>query len=116
MATRGWTSENLRHLAGLFRQGANPAAAVYDSIGPDFFLALSPGWLNLGLWEGDGDAAEAPIAVRRLVEPLERHVAAQQAALDRAAAERTALADEAAPASHALAADASEREDHDMVG
>ena len=70
MATRGWTSENLRHLAGLFRQGANPAAAVYDSIGPDFFLALAPGWLNLGLWEGDGDAAEAPIAVRRLVETM----------------------------------------------
>jgi hypothetical protein len=70
MATRSWTSENLRHLAGLFRQGTNPAAAVYDSIGPDFFLALAPGWLNLGLWEGDGDAAEAPVAVRRLVETM----------------------------------------------
>jgi ubiquinone/menaquinone biosynthesis C-methylase UbiE len=44
---------------------------VYDSIGTDFFLALAPGWLNLGLWEGDGaDPAEAPIAVRRLVERL----------------------------------------------
>jgi erythromycin 3''-O-methyltransferase len=45
--------------------------AVYDSIGPDFFLALDEGWLNLGLWEGDGsDPAEAPVAVRRLVAEL----------------------------------------------
>lgn len=70
MAARTWTSENLRHLAGMVRQGANPAAAVYDSIGPDFFLALAPGWLNLGLWEGEGDAEEAPTAVRRLVETM----------------------------------------------
>ncbi|MGH2651333.1 MAG: hypothetical protein ACRDHK_09000, partial [Actinomycetota bacterium] len=58
-------------------QGGNPAARVYDSIGPDFFLALDEGWLNLGLWEGDGtDPSEAPRAVRRLVstlaEPLPR--------------------------------------------
>lgn len=50
---------------------------MYDSIGPDFFLALDDGWLNLGLWEGDGtDPSEAPRAVRRLVstlaEPLPR--------------------------------------------
>ena len=52
----------------MLRYGANPAATVYDSIGPDFFLALAPGWLNLGLWEGDGgDPSEAPIAVRRRV-------------------------------------------------
>ena len=66
-----WTRENLRHAAAMLRYGGNPAATVYDSIGPDFFLALAPGWLNLGLWEGDGsDPAEAPIAVRRLVEEL----------------------------------------------
>ncbi len=52
----------------MLRYGVNPAATVYDSIGPDFFLALDEGWLNLGLWEGDGhDASEAPLAVRRLV-------------------------------------------------
>ena len=45
----------------MLRYGRNPAATVYDSIGPDFFLALDEGWLNLGLWEGDGaDPAEAP--------------------------------------------------------
>ncbi len=55
----------------MLRYGANPAATVYDSIGPDFFLALAPGWLNLGLWEGDGsDPEEAAIAVRRLVERI----------------------------------------------
>ena len=58
----GWTSSNVRHALGLVKQGSNPAAAVYDSIGADFFLALSPGWLNLGLWEGDGsDPSEAPM-------------------------------------------------------
>ncbi len=66
-----WTADNLRHAASLLRQGRNPAAAVYDSIGPAFFLALDEGWLNLGLWEGDGsDPAEAPVAVRRLVRTL----------------------------------------------
>jgi SAM-dependent methyltransferase len=69
--TKTWTREHLMHAARLVSQGRNPAAAVYDSIGPDFFLALDDGWLNLGLWEGDGsDPAEAPIAVRRLVEAL----------------------------------------------
>jgi SAM-dependent methyltransferase len=66
-----WTREHLRHALEVIRQGRNPAATVYDSIGPDFFLALDEGWLNLGLWEGDGsDPAEAPVAVRRLVETL----------------------------------------------
>lgn len=66
-----WGREHLRHAATVLRQGRNPAAAVYDSIGPDFFLALDEGWLNLGLWEGDGsDPAEAPAAVRRLVETV----------------------------------------------
>jgi cyclopropane fatty-acyl-phospholipid synthase-like methyltransferase len=55
----------------MLRYGRHPAATVYDSIGDDFFLALAPGWLNLGLWEGDGrDPAEAPVAVRRLVETV----------------------------------------------
>jgi SAM-dependent methyltransferase len=71
----GTTRHNLRHAAGTLRYGRNPAATVYDSLGPDFFLALDDGWLNLGLWEGDGsDPEEAPIAVRALVrriaEPL----------------------------------------------
>jgi SAM-dependent methyltransferase len=65
-----WTKENLKHTAGLLRQGRTPAATVYDSIGSDFFLAPAPGWLNLGLWEGPGDPEEAPIAVRRLVETI----------------------------------------------
>lgn len=66
-----WRREHLRHAATLLRRGRNPAAAVYDSIGPDFFLALDDGWLNLGLWEGDGgDPREAPVAVRRLVTRL----------------------------------------------
>jgi len=71
------TRENVRHAASLVWRGRNPAARVYDSIGPDFFLALDEGWLNLGLWEGDGtDPSEAPRAVRHLVstvaEPLPR--------------------------------------------
>jgi SAM-dependent methyltransferase len=65
------TRENVRHFRTLLRQGARPARAVYESIGPDFFLALDEGWLNLGLWEGLGDdPAEAPAAVRRLVARL----------------------------------------------
>ena len=65
----GPTRENVRHAIAMLRYGANPAATVYDSIGPDFFLALAPGWLNLGLWEGDGgEPDEGPVAVRRLVE------------------------------------------------
>jgi SAM-dependent methyltransferase len=70
MQRRAWTKANLRHIAGVIHQGRNPAATVYDSIGPDFLLALAPGWLNLGLWEGDGRFDEAPAAVRRLVEAL----------------------------------------------
>lgn len=67
----GWTRDHLRHAMAVLFQGRNPAATVYDSIGRDFFLALDEGWLNLGLWEGDGtDAAEGPLAVRRLVAEL----------------------------------------------
>jgi erythromycin 3''-O-methyltransferase len=65
-----WTRQKLRHALSVFRQGRNPAATVYESIGPDFFLAIAPGWLNLGLWEGPGTEDEAPRAVRRLVERL----------------------------------------------
>lgn len=63
----GWTAEHVRHAAGIVKQGGNPAARVYESIGPDFFLALAPGWLNLGLWEGPGHEDEAGDACRRLV-------------------------------------------------
>ena len=66
----GWTARNARHAAGMLRQGRNPAAPVYESIGSDFFLALAPGWLNLGLWEGPGGEAEAEDACRRLVRTL----------------------------------------------
>ncbi len=65
------TRANLRHAAAMVRFGRRPAATVYDSIGPSFFLALDDGWLNLGLWEGDGsDPSEAPAAVRRLVRTI----------------------------------------------
>ena len=66
----GWTREQLRHVGRLWRFSSNPAATVYDSIGADFFLAPAPGWLNLGLWEGPGDDAEAAVAPRRLVEVM----------------------------------------------
>ena len=69
--TASWTSQNLRHAIAMLRFGGRPAETVYDSIGEDFFLALAPGWLNLGLWEGDGsDAGEAAEAPRRLVERM----------------------------------------------
>jgi SAM-dependent methyltransferase len=66
----GWTGQHVRHAATLFRQGRNPAARVYESLGSDFFLALAPGWLNLGLWEGAGSEAEAERACQRLVSTL----------------------------------------------
>jgi len=61
---------NLRHLASLVRLGSNPAATVYDSLGGDFFLSPAPGWLNLGLWDGQGDSSEAQAAVERLASVL----------------------------------------------
>jgi ubiquinone/menaquinone biosynthesis C-methylase UbiE len=83
MTRTGWTGANLRHVASMLRYGSNPAATVYDSIGSDFFLALAPGWLNLGLWEGDGgDPTEAPVAVRRLVEEVARPLPAGGDVLD----------------------------------
>jgi len=66
----GWTAQHVRHAAELFKQGSNPAARVYESIGSDFFLALAPGWLNLGLWEGPGREDEAEEACQRLVRTL----------------------------------------------
>jgi len=54
----------------MVRQGRNPVARVYESIGSGFFLALAPGWLNLGLWEGHGSEDEAEDACRRLVRTL----------------------------------------------
>jgi SAM-dependent methyltransferase len=82
MAQR-WTLENARHALGFVKQGKNPAAAVYDSIGPEFFLALDEGWLNLGLWEGDGsDPAEASVAVRRLVSTIAEPLPREGAILD----------------------------------
>src|SRR5690348_9918113 len=66
----GWTAQHVRHAAELFKQGSNPAARVYESIGSDFFLALAPGWLNLGLWEGPGREDEAQQACERLVRTL----------------------------------------------
>jgi SAM-dependent methyltransferase len=66
----GWTAQHVRHVAALFWQGQNPAVRVYESIGSDFFLAPAPGWLNLGLWEGEGSESEAEDACRRLVTTL----------------------------------------------
>jgi ubiquinone/menaquinone biosynthesis C-methylase UbiE len=63
----GWTGQNVRHAAAMVVRGANPAARVYESIGSDFFLAVAPGWLNLGLWNGPGSEDEAEAACRRLV-------------------------------------------------
>ena len=64
----GWTSQHVRHVGEMFKQSGNPVARVYESIGSDCFLAIAPGWLNLGLWEGPGTEDEAEQACRRLVE------------------------------------------------
>ena len=83
MRRASWTRANLRHAAAVLRRPGNPAAAVYDSIGSEFVVALAPGWLNLGLWEGDGsDPSEAPVAVRRLVETIAGHLPAGGDVLD----------------------------------
>ena len=66
----GWTGQHVRHAAETFKQGGNSAARVYESIGSDFFLAVAPGWLNLGLWEGPGSEDEAEDACQRLVRTL----------------------------------------------
>ena len=69
-STTGWTSQHVRHVGEIFKQGRNPAARVYESIGSDCFLAVAPGWLNLGLWDGPGAEDEAEPACRRLVETM----------------------------------------------
>jgi erythromycin 3''-O-methyltransferase len=66
----GRAAQRARHAAVMLRQGGNPAAPVYESIGQDFFLAVAPGWLNLGLWEGPGSEREAGQACGRLVRTL----------------------------------------------
>jgi SAM-dependent methyltransferase len=71
MTASRWTRENVRHATGFaFGYGRNPAARVYESVGPANFLAPAPGWLNLGLWEGEGTEDEALEAVHRLVERI----------------------------------------------
>lgn len=67
-----WTRERLRHAAHfVLRQDRHGAVPVYDSLGPDFPLALAPGWLNLGLWEEPaGNPADAEAACERLVEHM----------------------------------------------
>jgi SAM-dependent methyltransferase len=66
----GWTIQHARHAAAMVKQDGNPAARVYESIGSDCFLALAPGWLNLGLWEGPGSESEAEAACGRMVRTL----------------------------------------------
>ena len=66
----GWTIQHARHAAAMVKQDRNPVARVYESIGSDCFLALAPGWLNLGLWEGPGSGSEAEAACRRMVRTL----------------------------------------------
>jgi SAM-dependent methyltransferase len=78
----GWTGRHVRHAAAVLRQGRNPAARVYESIGADFFLAIAPGWLNLGLWEGPGREDEAEAACRRLVTALASALPRQGVILD----------------------------------
>src|SRR5215469_3041547 len=87
MATRagvitGWTSQHVRHIGEIVKQGRNPAARVYESIGPDFFLAPAPGWLNLGLWEGPGSEDEAEQAWRRLVRTMASALSAEGVIID----------------------------------
>jgi len=78
----GWTGEHVRHAATMIWPGTNPAARVYESIGADFFLAMAPGWLNLGLWEGPGSEDEAEDACRRLVATLASALPAGGVVLD----------------------------------
>jgi len=81
-AVPGWTGQHVRHAAEMLRQGGNSAARVYESIGSDFFLALAPGWLNLGLWEGPGSEGEAEDACRRLVRTLAQALPREGVILD----------------------------------
>ena len=78
----GITGANALHLLRMFKQGRRPAAAVYDSLGSEFFLSPAPGWLNLGLWEGAGDEQEAEAAVHRMVRTLASHLPTGGSILD----------------------------------
>ena len=78
----GWTMQHARHAAAMVKQGRNPAARVYESIGSDCFLAMAPGWLNLGLWEGPGSESEAEAACRRMVRTLAQALPAGGTILD----------------------------------
>jgi len=78
----GWTGQHVRHAATMIRRGGNPAARVYESIGADFFLAVAPGWLNLGLWEGPGSEDEAEDACRRLVRTVASELPASGVVVD----------------------------------
>jgi len=78
----GWTGQHVRHAATMIRLGGNPAARVYESIGADFFLAVAPGWLNLGLWEGPGSEDEAEDACRRLVRTVASELPASGVVVD----------------------------------
>jgi SAM-dependent methyltransferase len=80
MTTLTW--ENLKHLALFLRLGSNPAATVYESIGPDFFVAPAPGWLNLGLWDDTVRAGDGLAAVRNLVTTLARELPQDGVVLD----------------------------------
>ena len=73
---------NARLLMRMLRLGRQPATAVYDSLGSEFFLSPAPGWLNLGLWEGPGDEHEAEAAVHRLVRTLASHLPTGGSILD----------------------------------
>lgn len=68
MSTLTWA--NLKHMALFLRLGRNPAATVYESIGPEFFIAPAPGWLNLGLWDETVPHGDGLAAVRQLVSTL----------------------------------------------
>jgi SAM-dependent methyltransferase len=77
-----FTAANLRHLSLFFRLGRNPAATVYESLGPDFFVAPAPGWLNLGLWDESVPREDGLAAVRNLVATLARKLPRDGVVLD----------------------------------
>lgn len=77
-----FTLANLKHLALFLRLGRNPAATVYESIGPDFFIAPAPGWLNLGLWDESVPRDDGLAAVRNLVATLARKLPHDGVVLD----------------------------------
>lgn len=77
-----FTRENLRHLGLFLRLGRNPAATVYESLGPEFFVAPAPGWLNLGLWDGSVASGDGLAAVRNLVSTLARELPTEGVILD----------------------------------